>query len=56
MSIGDNIIDADAIRTSGIGVAMGNASDNLKAIADFVTLPYDQDGVAVVIEKFVLGE
>ncbi len=56
MSIGDNIIDADAIRASGIGVAMGNASDDLKAIADFVTLPFDQDGVAVAIEKFVLGE
>lgn len=55
MSIGDNVIDVPAIKASGIGVAMGNASDAVKAAADFVTLPYDQDGVALAIEKFVLN-
>lgn len=55
MSIGDSNLDADAIKASGIGVAMGNAPDEIKALADFVTLPFDQDGVAVAIEKFVLN-
>lgn len=55
MSIGDSNLDADAIRDSGVGVAMGNASDDVKKLADFVTLPFDQDGVAVAIEKFVLN-
>ena len=55
MSIGDNIIDAPAIKAAGIGVAMGNAKDDIKALADFVTLPYDQDGVALAIEKIVLN-
>lgn len=54
MSIGDSILDADALKASGVGVAMGNAPDEIKAIADFVTLPFDQDGVALAIEKFVL--
>lgn len=55
MSIGDSNLDADAIKASGIGVAMGNAPDYVKELADFVTLPFDQDGVAVAIEKFVLN-
>lgn len=56
MSIGDSVLDADAIRASGVGVAMGNAPSWLKEQADFVTAPYDQDGVAEAIEKFILGE
>jgi len=56
MSIGDSVLDADAIRSSGIGVAMGNAPQWLKDQADFVTASYDQDGVAVAIEKNILGE
>ena len=56
MSIGDSVLDADAIRASGVGVAMGNAPSWLKEQADFVTAPYDQDGVAAAIEKFILEE
>ncbi len=55
MSVGDSNLDADAIKASGIGVAMGNAPDEIKEMADFVTLPYDKDGVALAIEKFVLN-
>ncbi len=54
MCIGDSDLDLGGIMESGIGVAMGNASEHIKAAADYVTLPYDQDGVAVAIEKFVL--
>ena len=35
--IGDNFNDVSMIRDAGIGVAMGNAPDEVKAVADFVT-------------------
>lgn len=56
MSIGDSVLDVDAIKASGVGVAVGNAPQWLKDQADFVTAPFDQDGVAVAIEKFILNE
>ncbi|HPU64141.1 MAG TPA: HAD hydrolase family protein, partial [Mobilitalea sp.] len=34
--------------------AMGNATDDVKAAADFITLTNEEDGVAQVIEKFML--
>jgi hypothetical protein len=55
MSIGDSVLDADAIRASGIGVAVGNAPQWLKDEADFVTAPFDKDGVAIAIEKYILN-
>ena len=55
MSLGDTRLDADMIEKAAIGVAMGNAAQCAKEVADFITLPFDQDGVAVAIEKFLLG-
>ena len=43
------------IRAAGLGVAMGNAPDRIKAEADYVTADCDHDGVAEVIEKYLLG-
>ena len=40
---------------AGLGVAMGNASAEIKAQADFVTLSNEEDGVAHVIERFILA-
>lgn len=54
MALGDSTLDAPAIRRAGIGVAMGNSPEWVKAAADFVSLPYNQDGVAQAIEKFIL--
>jgi len=54
MSLGDSRLDADMIEKAAIGVAMGNAAQCAKDVADFITLPYDQDGAAVAIEKFLL--
>ena len=42
------------IRFAGLGVAMGNAHDEVKAQADYVTLSNAQDGVAQVIEELIL--
>ena len=46
--------DASMIEMSGVGVAMGNAVDGIKEIADFITLTNEEDGIAYYLEKFVL--
>ena len=45
MAFGDGGNDISIIRQAGIGVAMGNAWDNVKAEADYVTTSVDDDGV-----------
>lgn len=52
--VGDAQNDLAMIEYAQLGVAMGNATDELKAAADFVTLSNEQDGVAHVIEQFML--
>lgn len=54
MCMGDAPNDIPMIRDAGIGVAMGNAWDQVKEAADYVTDTNDRDGVAKAIEKFVL--
>ncbi len=55
MGIGDNLNDLSLVRTAGFGVAMGNGAPRVKAAADFVTAAFEEDGVAVAIEKHVLN-
>ena len=38
---------------AGIGVAMGNAVDEVKAVANKVTLSNNEDGIAVALEELV---
>lgn len=52
--VGDGGNDAHMLEFAGLGVAMGNAVDELKAMADFVTHSHDEDGVAHVLERFIL--
>ncbi len=52
--IGDNINDISMIEYAGLGVAMENAEEPVKKAADFVTSSNDEDGVAKVLEKYVL--
>ena len=54
MAFGDGLNDVTMLRDAGIGVAMGNASDELKALADCTTASCDEDGVAQTIEQFLL--
>lgn len=54
MACGDGSNDIEMIREVGFGVAMSNAIDEVKEAADYVTLSNDEDGVARVIEKYVL--
>jgi len=55
MAIGDQNNDISMIVWAGLGVAMGNASQAVKAIADWVAPPVEEDGAAVAIERFVLN-
>ena len=53
--IGDAGNDIHMIKYAGLGVAMGNAFEEVKKIADYITLSNEEDGVAEVIKKFVLA-
>lgn len=55
MSFGDGENDIPMIRAAGIGVAMENALDTVKAAADMITLKNDEDGVAAAIRKIIFG-
>lgn len=52
IAFGDAQNDATMLKYAGIGVAMGNAGQELKEIADEVTLSLDEDGIAVTLEKY----
>ena len=54
LAIGDSSSDVSILKTCGVGVAMGNAPDNIKAIADDVTDLNTEDGLAKAFEKYVL--
>lgn len=54
MACGDSMNDLAMIQHAKIGVAMQNASEELKKQADYITLTNREDGVARAIEKFVL--
>lgn len=56
MAVGDGQIDISMLRYAGLGVAVENALDEVKAIAQVVTASNNEDGVALAIEKYVLGE
>jgi len=54
IAIGDNTNDMSMVEYAGLGVAMGNACDVLKAAADAVTATCAEDGVAKMIEDYVM--
>ena len=54
IACGDGFNDLSMIRFAGVGVAMANAQESVKREADYVTLSNDEDGVAHVIEKYIL--
>ena len=54
MACGDGDNDTVMLREAGFGVAMGNAEEETKDAADYITLTNEEEGVADAIEKFVL--
>jgi len=54
MAIGDNENDLSMIKFAGFGVAMENGEECIKQAAKYITSSNEEDGVAKVIEKFIL--
>ena len=54
IAIGDNYNDVCMLEYAGLGVAVGNAENGVKAVADYVTVSNNENAVAEVIERFVL--
>lgn len=55
MAFGDGGNDRGMLRFAGIGIAMGQAVDEVKDAADYVTTPVDEDGIARALKKFIPG-
>lgn len=55
IACGDGFNDLSMIKYAGLGVAMANAQEVVKEAADYITLSNDEDGVAKVIDKFMLN-
>ena len=53
VAFGDGDNDATMLSYAGIGVAMDNAQDSLKKIADKITLSNEEDGIAVMLETLL---
>lgn len=56
IAIGDNFNDIEMIKNAGLGVAMNNGSPVAKEVARVVAPSNDQDGVAMVLQQYVLSE
>lgn len=54
IAVGDSYNDIDMIEYAGLGVAVANAREAVKEKADYITKSNDEDGVAELIEKFIL--
>ncbi len=55
MTIGDGLNDISMIKAAGLGVAIGNAYEATKAVADVIAAPQDEDGAAKAMEKYILN-
>jgi Cof subfamily protein (haloacid dehalogenase superfamily) len=54
-AIGDNFNDSFMLKTVGLGIAMGNAPEEVKQIADKVTRNNNEAGVAYAIHRYLLS-
>lgn len=54
MGIGDANNDIEMIEYCGVGIAMGNATDEAKNIADYITSNVDDDGIYNAFKKFYI--
>ena len=51
---GDAFNDISMVKYAGVGVAMGNAKPEVKEVADYITASNEEDGIARVVERFLL--
>jgi HAD superfamily hydrolase (TIGR01484 family) len=56
IAMGDSLNDIAMIRAAGLGVAMGNAQDEVKKAADVITATNHENGVAQIIQKYILAQ
>ncbi len=56
VAFGDDLNDVSMLRAAGIGIAMGNACQEAKAAADFVTESCDESGVARALNRLTQGD
>lgn len=54
IAMGDNYNDIDMLEYAGLGIAMGNAPDDVKKYANDVTLTNNEDGVAEALKKYII--
>lgn len=54
IAVGDGFNDLSMIQYAGLGVAMANAQEPVRQAADYITLSNEEDGVAAVVEKFMM--
>jgi len=54
MAIGDGTNDIPLLSSVGLAVAMDNAPDEVKAVAHYITLDVDHNGLAAAVNKFLL--
>ena len=54
IAVGDGDNDLEILKAAGLGVAMGNANERVKAIAGAVVADCDSGGIAQVIDEFLL--
>ena len=52
MAFGDGINDLEMLQAAGVGVAMGQGREEIKAIADYVTDSVDRDGIVTALQAF----
>jgi hydroxymethylpyrimidine pyrophosphatase-like HAD family hydrolase len=52
MAFGDSFNDIGMLRYAGIGVAMSNAEEEVKAFADYITSSNNDDGIAAALNHF----
>lgn len=53
LTMGDSLNDLAMIQAAGVGIAMGNAQENVKAAADWVTTDHNEDGVAHALDHWL---
>lgn len=53
ISFGDGRNDIDMIKNTGVGVAMGNALDEVKIVSDYVTISHNDDGVIYFLKGYL---
>ena len=52
IGIGDSLNDTELIKTAAVGIAMGNASQEIKELADYITTDVDKDGIYNAFKKY----